>query len=66
MLDIIINAIKESGMTKEFISNKLGISRLSLFNKLNGDYPFTLKEIKILIKLLNLNDIQILAIMKED
>lgn len=66
MLDIIINAIKESGMTKEFISNKLGISRLSLFNKLNGDYPFTLKEIKILIKLLNLNDIQILSIMKED
>lgn len=66
MLDIIINAIKESGMTKEFISNKLGISRLSLFNKLNGDYPFTLKEIKILIKLLNLNDIQILAIMKEE
>lgn len=65
-MEIIAQAIKESGITQQAIADKLNITRLSLYNKLKGDYPFTLKEVKILIKLLNLNDIQILAIMKED
>lgn len=65
-MEIILEAIKESGITQQAIADKLDITRLSLYNKLKGDYPFTLKEVKILIKLLNLNDIQILAIMKEE
>lgn len=65
-MEILKKAIKESGMTQQFIADKLDISRISLYNKMNGDYPFTFKEIKSLIKLLNLNDIQILAIIKED
>jgi DNA-binding XRE family transcriptional regulator len=65
-MEILKKAIKESGMTQQFIADKLDISRISLYNKMNGDYPFTFKEIKTLIKLLNLNDIQILAIIKED
>ena len=65
-MEIILEAIKESGITQQTIADKLDITRLSLYNKLKGEYPFTLKEVKILIKLLNLNDIQILAIMKEE
>ena len=65
-METLKKAIKESGMTQQFIADKLDISRISLYNKMNGDYPFTFKEIKTLIKLLNLNDIQILAIIKED
>lgn len=65
-METLKKAIKESGMTQQFIADKLDISRISLYNKMNGDYPFTFKEIKLLIKLLNLNDIQILAIIKED
>ena len=65
-MEIILEAIKESGITQQAIADKLDITRLSLYNKLKGEYPFTLKEVKILIKLLNLNDIQILAIMKEE
>jgi transcriptional regulator with XRE-family HTH domain len=65
-MEILKKAIKESGMTQQFIADKLDISRISLYNKLNDEYPFTFKEIKILVKLLNLNDFQILAIMKED
>lgn len=65
-MESIKKLIEESGMTYQFVSDQLGISRLSLYNKLKGDYPFTFKEIKLLIKLLNLNDIQILTIMKEE
>ena len=65
-MEVLKQAIKESGMTQQFIADKLDISRISLYNKLNGEYPFTFKEIKTLVKLLNLNDFQILAIMKED
>lgn len=65
-MEVLKQAIKESGMTQQFIADKLDISRISLYNKLNDEYPFTFKEIKILVKLLNLNDFQILAIMKED
>lgn len=65
-MEMIGKLIKESGMTQQAIADKLNISRLSLYNKLKGDYPFTFAEIKTLIIILNLNDFQILALMKEE
>lgn len=49
------NAIKNSGLKKNFISRRLGISNQQFYNKLNGKYGFTGEQIRILMELLRLD-----------
>lgn len=48
--------IKASGLKKKFIAEKLGICRQQLNKKIAGLVQFTGPEIKILCKLLNLEE----------
>lgn len=50
------NLIKDSGLKKKFIAEKLGICRGQLNKKIAGLVQFTGPEIKILCKLLNLEE----------
>lgn len=54
--------IKNSGITKKFIAEKLNISVQSLINKLTGKRYFNLSEMNALADLLNLTDAEKLAI----
>lgn len=49
------NIISSSGRSVSFIAIKLGISRESLYNKMNGVTEFKASEIVNLTKLLNLS-----------
>lgn len=49
------DAIKESGVTLTYISEKMGIARESLYNKLNGSSEFKASEIAKLSSLLHLS-----------
>lgn len=48
--------ILESGLKQDFIANCLGIKSTSLTNKLKGRADFKLREIRLLKKILNIND----------
>lgn len=49
------NAIKASGLKKNFIYDRLGISRPTLNRKINGYSEFTLKEMQELSDMLRLS-----------
>ena len=49
------NAIKESGITLTSISEKMGLTREGLYNKLNGTSEFKASEIVKLSTLLHLS-----------
>lgn len=46
-------AIKKSGLKKSYISEKMKITRASLYNKLNNVSEFTVSEMQVLSKILN-------------
>ena len=48
--------IKECGMRKSFIAEKLCISRQAFSNKISGKTPFTLNEAFIIARILHLTD----------
>lgn len=48
--------IRESGLTKTFIAKKMGISRASLYDKLNGSRPFTQYEIRDICNILSIKN----------
>jgi transcriptional regulator with XRE-family HTH domain len=48
--------IIESGMKKEFVAEKLGMSPTSLSNKLAGRTPFTIKEANAFCELFGITD----------
>ncbi|WP_295245104.1 DUF739 family protein [Veillonella sp.] len=52
--DLLYNLIQKKGLKLSFIANKLGITRYSLYNKLEGKTEFKASEIKVLIELLSL------------
>ncbi len=47
--------IKASGLKKEFIAEKCGISRAGFYKKVNNQNEFTVKEINILCDLLSIS-----------
>ncbi len=49
------DAIKESGVTLTYISEKMGLTREGLYNKLNGTSEFKASEIVKLSALLHLS-----------
>lgn len=58
--------IKDSGMMKSKIADKVGISRQALYLKLNGEREFTQSEVFRLKKVLHLSDEQFLKIFFND
>ena len=54
-LKLLKNIIDDSGMTMVAISQKTGILRETLYNRLNGKGEFTASEIVSLSKVLNLS-----------
>ncbi len=49
--------IVEKGLTQGDVANRLGISKTALNNKINGKTEFTAREIKALVIILGINDI---------
>ena len=52
--ELLKQKIDESGYRVDFIFSKLGVSKQTWHNKLNGVYQFKQSEIVVLSKLLNL------------
>lgn len=52
--ELLRNKIDESGMTMVAISEKAGISRETLYNKVNGKTEFTASEIVAMTSILSL------------
>lgn len=50
--------INDSGLKREFIAEKCGITRQSLTSKINNRNLFTAKEIGVLCDVLNITDLQ--------
>lgn len=46
--------IAESGLKKSYIAQQMGISRMSLYNKVSGEREFTTGEVKALCEVLNI------------
>jgi transcriptional regulator with XRE-family HTH domain len=61
-LEMLDRLIGKSGYKREYIAGYLGISIMSLARKLNGETEFKLSELRLLIKLLNLDDKTVRAI----
>ena len=56
MMDIIKEKIKEAGFTqKDFAENVLGVKRLALYRKLNGEVKFTKLEKEKIKEVLNID-----------
>lgn len=47
--------IRDSGLKKSYLADRLQVSRQSFCNKLSGKTPFTLKECTELIEILDIN-----------
>lgn len=58
MVDVpyIVELIDNSGITKTFLSEKLGVSRTTLETRLKGETDFSLKELNILCEILRLTN----------
>lgn len=52
------DAIERSGLKKGYIAERLGVSRASLINLINGSAEFRASQILVLCKLLNLTNEQ--------
>lgn len=58
----LVEAIKRSGLKREYIAKELGISPASLTNKTHGYRPFKLSEVQALKRILSLDDSEAIAI----
>ena len=54
--------IKASGLTMDFISHSLGVSKKRLQNKIDGKVEFKADELCVMIRLLNLSERQTMNI----
>ena len=54
--------LAEAGMSQEDLAKAIGISCVSMSNKMNGNVDFTLKEVTAIAKALRLTDADIIAI----
>ena len=46
--------INESGLKREYIAQRVGITRQSLYSKIQGDNDFTVREVIILCEVLGI------------
>lgn len=46
----------EEGITQSALAHSMGLSRATMSLKMNGKRDFTLTELKIIVKLLNIDD----------
>ncbi len=53
-IELLNKVIEEKGVTKTHIANKMGISRNSLYKKLQGESLFNQYEIKVICEVLNI------------
>lgn len=54
-LELLEQKIKDSGLKKEFIAKKCGLSRNGFYKKINNQSDFTVREINILCEVLSIN-----------
>lgn len=54
-LELLEQKIKDSGLKKDFIAKKCGLSRSGFYKKINNQNDFTVKEINILCEVLSIN-----------
>lgn len=54
--------LKRKGVTQEELAKKIGVSRMSLSNRLNGKVQWNLDEVKIVENYLRLTNEEMLAI----
>lgn len=53
---LLVKKIETSGLKRSFIAKELGITRGSLYNKLNGISDFNLTEVVTLCRVLSITD----------
>lgn len=56
--ELLKDKIHESGLKYGYIADKLGISRTSLYLKVNGNKEFNQREISILCELLQIKSLE--------
>lgn len=54
-LKLLANVIKSSGMKYEYIASEIGIDRVTLYNKCQGNSEFKVSEINSISEILNLS-----------
>lgn len=57
-LEALKDRMDDSGMTMTAIANKSGISRVTLYNKLDGRGEFKVSEISALCRVLHMSDLE--------
>ncbi len=57
-LEVLKDRMDDSGMTMTAIANKSGISRVTLYNKLDGRGEFKVSEISALCRVLHMSDLE--------
>lgn len=57
--ELLEKAIDDSGLKREYIAEKCGITRQSLASKINNKSLFTAKEIGVLCEVLRITDLKI-------
>lgn len=56
--ELLETKIKESGLSKKYIANKLGITTQAFWTKRIGENEFTASEIRVLCDLLKITSLQ--------
>ena len=57
-IEMLKRKVEDSGLRARFIYEKLGISKASWYNKLNGKSPFNVAEIQILCEVLGITSLR--------
>lgn len=57
-------AITRAGMTKREIAKRLGLSEMGLYKKINNITEFKASEIKALVEMLKIKDIEVIFFAK--
>ncbi len=61
---IVVSRMKEQRLNGKRLAEKLGIAESTLSKKLNGKSEFDLEEVRLIVKILNLSDAEILEIVR--
>lgn len=61
-LDLLVDKIAEKGMDSHRLSKWLGVDRMSVYRKLSGYEPITIRDAEILKDVLDLTNLEALEI----
>lgn len=61
---IVVSRMKEQHLNGKRLAEKLGIAESTLSKKLNGKSEFDLVEFRLIVKILNFSDAEILEIVR--